>query len=424
MKSFTIEPIQPFNVKLKDIAPDKSISHRAALFSLLSDKPTKVRNFLQGEDTLNMLDVVQKLGATIVKKNGRITITPPKKIIEPEVPLECGNAGTAMRLLLGFLASQKGFFVLKGDNYLSSRPMKRVVEPLRSIGADISGRSGGGYAPLSINGKQLRSFKYKSNVASAQVKSAMILAALQADKKSIYSEPELSRDHTEKMLKAMGADIKTEGKTVYIKPIKKPLKPLDIDIPSDPSSAFFFAIAVALVPDSRIVLKNMLLNKTRIEAFKILKKMGLHVEFNIKENSYEKVGDIHVKHSPLKGVVVSKNISHLIDEIPALAIAFAVAKGKSVVKNARELRVKESDRIKSVVTNLKKTGIKVEEKDDGFIVYGGDLKKAKVDSFGDHRIAMSFIIAGLRCGMEVDDVECIKTSFPNFFKILKKLKKG
>ncbi len=422
MKNLHVEPLGKFGAIIDDIAPDKSISHRAALFSLLSDKPSFIRNFLQGEDTLAMLEIVQSLGAYVEQNACEIQITPPKSIQEPSDILDCKNAGTAMRLLIGFLSTKKGHFILHGDKYLSNRPMKRVVNPLREIGACIDGRSDGDFSPLSIRGKKLKAFKYKSSIASAQVKSAMILAALDCDDVSFYEESELSRDHSERMLKAMGARIENKDKKICIYPQKAPLKPLDIDIPNDPSSGFFFAILCALIPDSSIVLKNMLLNKTRIEAYKVLQKMGLHVEFISKENKYDEVGDIHVKYAPLKGVEVSQNISWLIDEVPALAIAFAVAKGKSVLKNAKELRVKESDRIHSVVENLKKCGIEVKEFEDGFEVLGGELKSAHIDSYGDHRIAMSFIIAGLKCGMEVRDCECINTSFPNFLHVIKTLR--
>lgn len=424
MKNIEIEPIKSFDLVIDDIASDKSISHRAALFSLLSDKKSIIRNFLLAKDTLSMLKIVKLLGAKVVRKKDFITIVPPKILHEPKDILDCGNAGTAIRLLIGFLATKKGHFVLHGDKYLASRPMKRIVEPLKAIGAQIDGRDGGDFSPLSIRGKELKEFKYESKIPSAQVKTAMILAALNLKKESTYIEHELSRNHTEKMLNAMGADIKTKNNHITISPQKKPFKPLDITIPADPSSGFFFAIAVAIVPNSKIRLKNMLLNKTRVRAYKILEKMGLKIEYKMGKNPYDKVGDITIKHAPLKGIVVSENISHLIDEIPALSIAFSIAKGKSEIKNAKELRVKESDRINAIVTNLKKANIKVEEKPDGFIVYGGDLKRAEVSSFGDHRIAMSFIIAGLKCGMKVKDIECISTSFPNFFEIVEKLKKG
>ena len=424
MKTIRIEPAKPFDLAIDEIAPDKSISHRAAMFSLLSDRPSKVRNFLRGEDTMDSLRIVEKLGAKMEDSGDEITITPPVAITEPDDILDCGNSGTGMRLFCGLLAGVDGFFVLTGDRYLRRRPMKRVAEPLRSIGAKIDGREGGDKAPLAIRGNtSLEPFDYQSKIASAQVKSAMILAALRAKGECRYSEPELSRDHSERMLRGMGASIESRklpdgGVEVRIEPLKGPLKPLDITIPADPSSAFFFAVAAAIVPGSRVRLKNLTLNPTRTEAYRVLERMGAKVAFEERENVYEPIGDIVVEYAPLRGVEVSERISWLIDELPALAIAMAVAEGESVVRNAKELRVKESDRIASVVTNLKKCGIEAEELEDGYRIKGGRLQRAVVESYGDHRIAMSFLVAGLLSGMEVKDTECIATSFPNFTEIL------
>lgn len=424
MKNIQITPVCAFDTTLKDVASDKSISHRCALFSLLSDKSSTIYNYLQGEDTLSMLKIVELLGAKVQKDDDKITITPPEKIKEPNQILDCQNAGTAIRLLIGFLSSKEGFFVLYGDKYLTSRPMNRIVKPLSDIGACIDGRENAKYSPLCIRGKKLKPFEYKSSISSAQVKTAMILAGLSLDGISCYDEEQLSRDHTEKMLVGMGANLQVNGTKILINPTKKPLDPLDIVVPCDPSSGFFFAVLVALIPNSSIVLENMLLNKTRIEAFKVLQRMGLDINFEITSDKYEKIGTISIKHAPLKAIHVSENISWLIDEIPALAIAFAYAQGTSVVKNASELRVKECDRIKAIVENLRLCGVRVDEYEDGFSVVGGEMKNAKVSSFGDHRIAMSFIIAGLKCGMEVEDIECINTSFPNFFQIVEQIKKA
>lgn len=423
MKTLHVKPITSFNCTIKEIAPDKSISHRAALFSLLSDKPSVITNFLQGEDTLCMLSIVEQLGANVKRDGGDVIITPPTKIQEPKDILQCGNAGTAIRLLMGFLSTKKGFFVLSGDKYLNSRPMKRIADPLRKVGAIIDGREDGDLAPIAIRGNQLEPFKFESKIASAQLKSALILAALNLADASVISEKELSRDHTEKMLSGMGLKIEKEDKTLTIYPPKFPLKPLKISIPSDPSSGFFFAVAAAIIPNSKVVLKNMLLNPTRIEAYKILQKMGANIKFIKLESQYEDIGDIEVSYGELHGVEVSENIPWLIDEIPALAIAFSQASGVSRVKNAKELRVKESDRISTTVTNLKKCGIQAWEHEDGFSVESGELQKGEVDSFGDHRIAMSFLIAGLKCGIKVNDTQCIETSFPNFMELLEGLSK-
>ncbi|MDD2383062.1 MAG: 3-phosphoshikimate 1-carboxyvinyltransferase [Sulfurospirillaceae bacterium] len=418
MKKMIVAPNGCFDFTTDKIASDKSISHRCAIFSLLSDKPSIIENYLGAEDTLCTLNIVKLLGANVEHNGNRITITPPLDVKEPPVILDCGNSGTAIRLLMGYLSTCKGFFVLHGDQYLCSRPMRRVADPLRSIGALIDGRSDGNYAPLAIRGQSVKAFHYESKIASAQVKSALILAALQADGVSTFSEPELSRDHSERMLRGMGANIESNGLHVSIHPLKTPLKPLTITVPNDPSSGFFFAVAAAICPGSKIVLKNMLLNKTRIEAYKVLARMGARVEFIETQNVYESVGDIIIHAGELSGVCVDENISWLIDELPALSIAFACAKGKSSVKNAEELRVKESDRISSVVKNLRLCGINVEEFKDGYEVEGGTLTCATINSFGDHRIAMSFAIAGLISGMEIEDIECINTSFPNFLELL------
>jgi 3-phosphoshikimate 1-carboxyvinyltransferase len=421
MKNINITPIEnPFDVTIDCIASDKSISHRCAMFSLLSDKPSTIKNFLRAEDTLDSLHIAQKLGANVHDDGKIITITPPKTLTEPDDVLDCGNAGTGMRLYAGLLAGIEGSFVLTGDKYLRNRPMKRVADPLRSVGAKIDGREDGNKAPLHIRGGQLQSFQYHSPIDSAQVKSALILSALKANDISFYKEDLLSRDHTERMLNGMGASIQTnDDGWIEIKPLEKPLKPLNITVPTDPSSAFFFAVAAAIVPNSKVILKNVTLNPTRIEAYKVLQRMGAEVIFEETENIYEPMGDIIVKHKELHGVTVEKNIAWLIDELPALSIAMSIAKGKSLVKNAKELRVKESDRISSVVNNLKKCGVGFIEYDDGYLIEGGaTLQKATINSHGDHRIAMSFAIAGLLCGMDIEDTQCIDTSFPNFMEIV------
>jgi len=394
------------------------------MFSLLSDKPSIIKNFLRGEDTMDSLKIAGLLGALIEDDGETIVITPPAKLSEPNNILDCGNAGTGMRLYAGLLSGIDGSFVLTGDKYLRSRPMKRVTDPLRSIGAKIDGRENGNKAPLHIRGGKLQSFNYHSPIDSAQVKSALILAGIKGDTKSFYKEDLLSRDHTERMLNGMGANIFTnENGEIEINPINEPLKPLNIRVPADPSSAFFFAVAAAIIPNSKITLKNLTLNPTRIEAYKVLEKMGAKITYVETENIYEPIGDIIVEQRPLQGVEVSENIAWLIDELPALSIAMAVANGESTVKNAKELRVKESDRISSVVNNLGLCGVKFEEYQDGYKVFGGTtLQKATIDSHGDHRIAMSFAIAGLLCGMEIVDTACIDTSFPNFTELLSLLK--
>ena len=421
MKSVTISPKhEKFNLKCSNIAADKSISHRCAMFSLLSNKPSSIKNFLLAEDTLASLSIAEQLGAKIKKEGADVEIIPPSKLSEPSNILDCGNAGTGMRLYAGLLSGIEGSFILTGDKYLRSRPMNRVAIPLRSIGAKIDGRENGNLAPLAIRGGDLKAFKYESPIDSAQVKSALILAALQADETSYYKESLLSRDHTERMLSGMGASVKLEKNGwIKIEPLTKALNPLNITVPADPSSGFFFAVAAAITPNATTIIQSVSLNPTRIEAYKVLEKMGAKISYIEKENIYEPIGDIEISYNgQLNAVTVEKNIAWLIDELPALSIAMATARGTSSVKNAKELRVKESDRIITVLTGLNACGIKTIEHEDGYEVIGGTIKSATINSHGDHRIAMSFAIAGLLAKMNIEDIACIETSFPNFFDIL------
>ncbi len=422
----TIAPADaPLHLTIRDIAPDKSISHRAAMFALLSDRPSFIHNFLLGEDTLNTLHIVEQLGAMVIREGGDVTIVPPQTLREPDDVLDCGNAGTGMRLFCGLLSGIEGSFVLTGDRYLRGRPMNRVVKPLRSIGAQIDGRDEGNLAPLHIRGGVVEAFEYDSPIDSAQVKSALILAALRGSGVSHYHESLLSRDHTERMLRGMGADVRTaEDGWIEVAPLTRPLAPLDMTVPADPSSGFFFAVAAAIVPDSALTIQNVSLNPTRIEAYRILEKMGARIDYIETENRYEPVGDIHIRYNgKLQAIDVSENIAWLIDELPALAIAMAVAEGRSTVRNAAELRVKESDRIISALQGLNQAGIVTEEFKDGYAIVGGAFQSARVESFGDHRVAMSFSIAGLLCGMEVTDTACVDTSFPNFYTLLEQITK-
>lgn len=424
MSYLSVKKAGKFDIEISTIASDKSISHRCAIFSLLSDKPSTVKNFLRAEDTLNTLNIVRLLGAEIEDDGEMIKITPPENFKEPAEILDCGNSGTAMRLFMGFLAPHDGFYILHGDKYLASRPMRRVADPLRKIGANIDGRVKGNLSPIAIRGAKLEGFEYASPISSAQVKSAMILAALYADGMSEFSEPRLSRDHTERMLVGMGAEIISDKDKIKILPLTSPLKPLNITVPSDPSSGFFFAVAAAIIPESRVVIQDVSLNPTRIEAYKVLQHMGANIEFIAKEEIYEPIGDIVIQYGTLRAVTVEENIAWLIDELPALSIAMAVAKGISVIKNAGELRVKESDRITTVVENLKICGIDTKEHEDGYEVVGGTfVGDAVINSYGDHRIAMSFAIAGLLCNLKIEDTECINTSFPNFITLLEDITK-
>ncbi|WP_180675090.1 3-phosphoshikimate 1-carboxyvinyltransferase [Helicobacter sp. 11S02629-2] len=416
-----LQPIKNFSLELDIKASDKSLSHRSAMLALFTDGTSRVKNFLEAEDTLCSLEIAKQLGLEVSKEEDSLLLKAPSDVINkgfktPNSLLECGNSGTSIRLYTGLLAGANIKATLDGDSYLRARPMGRVIEPLIEIGANI--KSNAGKAPINIIPKgKLKGFHYKSKISSAQVKSALILAGLQASKASSFKEPYLSRNHTENMIlafqKETNLEIKHDGLKIY--PLTKPLNAFDIEIANDPSSAFFFAVAALIIPGSKIVLKNVLLNKTRIEAYKVLESMGADIKYeNIKEG-YESSSDIVVSHSPLKAVSVTENISWLIDEIPALSIAMAVAKGTSEIRNAKELRVKESDRIKATIAGLHAFGIETVEYESGFDIIGSELKKGEAISFGDHRIAMSFIIASLACGGKVTDCECINTSFPNFF---------
>ncbi len=423
-------------MKLDINASDKSLSHRAVIFSLLAQKPCFVRNFLMGEDCLSSLEIAQNLGAKVenTAKNS-FKITPPTTLKEPNKILNCNNSGTSMRLYSGLLSAQKGLFVLSGDNSLNARPMKRIIEPLKAFGAKILGREDNHFAPLVIVGSPLKACDYESPIASAQVKSAFILSALQAQDTSTYKESELSRNHTEIMLKSLGANIQNQDGVLMISPLEKPLEAFDFTIANDPSSAFFFALACAITPKSRLLLKNVLLNPTRIEAFGALKKMGASIEYAIQSKDLEMIGDIYIEHAPLKAINIEQNIASLIDEIPALSIAMLFAKGKSMVKNAKDLRSKESDRIKAVISNFKALGIECEEFEDGFYIEGlEDISQLKqrfsrikppiIKSFNDHRIAMSFAILTLALPLEIDNLECANISFPQFKHLLNLFKKG
>ncbi len=426
------------NTSLDILASDKSISHRVCMFALFADSVCRVSHFLQAEDTQKSLNIAKSLGLNYkFEHNGDLILIPPKhKLQEPRDILYCGNSGTSMRLYAGLLAGANIYAVLCGDKYLHARPMGRIVKPLCSIGANIITRKENNdkgtqeLAPLSIipTNNRLNGFEYHSQIASAQVKSSLILAGLQAKGKSKFSECSLSRNHTENMLTkfqhnkylAINNDILEITPFCEFNTNKKPLVAFDIEIPNDPSSAFFFAVLACIIPNSCVTLKRVMINNTRIEAFKILESMGANIQYHNIKDDYEKIADITIKSAELKAVEIKDNIAWLIDEIPALSIACSMAKGVSKIRNASELRVKESDRISSVLEGLNNFGIKTQEYNDGFDIIGGTLQYGKVDSKGDHRIAMSFAIAACVCGGEISDYECINTSFPNFISLLQK----
>lgn len=342
---------------------------------------------------------------------------------EPKGEIDCGNSGTTMRLLCGVLAGQPFSATLKGDASLSRRPMKRVIEPITQMGAVFKSESG--HPPLTVTGGQLKPIRYKSPVASAQVKSAILLAGLYCNGITSVSEPERSRDHTERMLKASGADLTIDGLTVSVRGRAK-LDPFEMTVPADFSSAAFFIVAGIIVPGSGVLIKNAGINPTRVGLIEILKSMGAHIRLeNKREVSGEPVADISVTHSQLSGIEIGGDlVPRSIDEFPILCVAAALAHGKTKITGAKELRVKESDRIAAMAAELRKMGVNVEELEDGLIIEGREkLKSASIQSYGDHRIAMSMAIAALMADGEttISDTDCINTSFPGFVEILERL---
>ena len=410
------------------IPGDKSISHRAVMLGALAHGKTKITNFLTGEDCLCTAKAFQEMGIGIegmgtdkvtVYGNGLHGLQEPKRI------LDMGNSGTSMRLMSGILSAQPFFSILTGDSSLCSRPMDRVVKPLKMMGAVIHGRENAKFPPLAIIGQPLRSIHYNSPVASAQVKSCVLLAGLFTKGTTSVAEPALSRNHTENMLRYMGAELVTEGTTVKMKGLQE-LNGVNIHVPGDISSAAFFLAAGLLVPDSKITLKNVGINETRTGILDALNMMGAEIKYkNIKNTHFEPVADLVVQTCKLLPVELSGDIiPRIIDEIPILVVLATQANGTTVIRNARELRVKETDRIKTIYAEFTKMGANIEELEDGLIIHGPTpLKGAEVISHGDHRIAMSLAIAGLiaQGKTTIEDTACIKTSFPNFQHLLHEL---
>lgn len=407
---------------------DKSISHRAAIIGALAEGETRIDGFLEGADCLSTLKCLRDLGVVIEGPyDGQVIIRGKglNSLKEPETVLDAGNSGTTMRLLSGVLAGQSFYSVITGDESLRSRPMGRVTKPLRSMGAKIWGRLGGDLAPLSIQGNSLTPIKYTLPVASAQVKSALLLAGLFANGETVITEPHRSRDHSERMLKAAGADITIEDKTVRIKGQEKPLKPLKMKIPGDISGAAFFLVAGCIVPRGIILLKDVNLNPTRTGILEVLKAMGAQITVTPKgETSGEPIGDIEVSCSNLQGTEVNGElIPRLIDEIPVLAVAATQAKGKTIISDAAELKFKETDRISLVAKELIKMGADILPQPDGLLIKGSPLHGAVVDTHGDHRLGMTLAVAALVAkGVTViRGAECINISYPNFAKDMERL---
>ena len=422
----TNNTIYPLRGEL-EIPGDKSISHRAIMFGSLAGGITEVTHFLQGADCLSTISCFQKLGIEIENNTDKILIHGKglHGLSAPASILDCGNSGTTTRLISGILSGQNFTSTLTGDSSIQKRPMKRIMDPLSQMGAEINSIHGNNCAPLTIKGRTLKGIHYHSPIASAQVKSAILLAGLYAEGETLVTEPYISRNHSEIMLSYFGADIKTENTTAILQP-EPVLKGQKIAVPGDISSAAYFIAAGLLVPDSEILLKNVGINPTRDGILRVAKDMGGKIELlNVNTDNGEPTADLLVKFSSLKGITIGGEIiPTLIDEIPIIAIMSAFATGTTIIKDAAELKVKESNRIQVMVDNLKAMGADIESTDDGMIIHGGkDLHGTIIDSHNDHRIAMSFAIASLLADghMTILDKNCVDISFPSFYNDLNRL---
>ncbi len=421
-----VKPLRTLNHTV-NIPGDKSISHRSVMLGAIAAGNTDIHNFLPGEDCQNTVRCMRQLGIEIdqlspthllVKGKGLMGLT------EPDNYLDVGNSGTTMRLLSGLLAGQNFLSILTGDASIRRRPMGRIAQPLRKMGAQIWGRQGGHYSPLAIKGGPLQAISHQTPVASAQIKSAILLAGLYGNGATSVTEPALSRDHTEKMLAAFGADIRTAGLTTVIKPSS--LTPCPVIVPGDISSAAFFLAAGAIIPGSRITLNQVGLNPTRTGILEVLMEMGAQVRIaNQRESSGELMGDITIEEQGLRGITIGGDmIPRLIDEIPVLAVVAATAEGTTVIKDAGELKVKESNRLRAIAIELTRFGADIQETADGLIINGGrNYQGAVCESYYDHRIAMSCALMGLisEDRTVIKNARCIDISFPGFQDILHSL---
>lgn len=399
---------------------DKSISHRAVMFGSLARGTTRISHFLEGADCLSTISCFRKMGIEIDRNKDEILVhgrglhglTAPTEI------LDVGNSGTTTRLISGILAGQTFTSELDGDDSIRTRPMKRIMTPLVSMGADITSRLDNGCAPLIIHSRPLHAAHYDSPVASAQVKSCVLLAGMYADGITSVTEPFLSRNHTEIMLNYFGAEITSEGTTASIRP-EPVLEGRDIQVPGDISSAAYFIAAGLLTPGSEILLKNVGINPTRAGIIKVCMDMGADITLLNESTEGEPTADLLIRTSSLKGTTIEgSNIPTLIDEIPMIAVMAAFAEGTTIIRDAQELKVKESDRIAVMVDNLRRMGADIEGTDDGMIIHGGrPLHGAVIDSHLDHRIAMSFAVAGTICDgtVEILNGECVNISYPEFY---------
>ncbi|SMB89210.1 3-phosphoshikimate 1-carboxyvinyltransferase [Desulfonispora thiosulfatigenes DSM 11270] len=418
-----VSKIPKLTGKIK-VPGDKSISHRAIMFGALAWGKTNVKGFLQGEDCLSTIKCFRKLGIKIEQNNDEVQIWGKglKGLTEPQDILDVGNSGTTLRLISGILAGQNFLSILTGDNSIRKRPMARVTDPLRLMGADISGRENGKLAPLVIKGQNLKAINFTSPVASAQVKSAILLAGLYAEGITEVNEPSKSRNHTEIMLKSFGAEIDEVDNKVRIKPMPN-LQAQDIHVPGDISSAAFFLVAGAIHPSADLLLEGVGLNPTRTGIIDVLQQMGANLEITETWTSAgEEVGNIRIKSSNLKGIKFGGDIiPRLIDEIPVIAVAACFASGITEIRDAEELKVKESNRLSTIATELTKLGAKIEELPDGLRIEGNSSLTGKlVESYHDHRIAMSLAVAGIMAEgtTVIKDSECVDISFPGFFEML------
>ncbi len=411
---------------------DKSISHRAVMFGALSEGKTEITNFLQGADCLSTIGCFRRLGIDIENQENTVTIWGKglDGLSAPFGTLDAGNSGTTTRLISGILAAQPFTTTLTGDSSIQKRPMKRIIEPLSMMGARIESLNGNGCAPLQINGSPLHGIHYHSEVASAQVKSAILLAGLYAEGETAVTEPVLSRNHSELMLRTFGANIRSEGTTAVISPRPR-LTGQKIRVPGDISSAAYFIAAGLLVPGSDILIRNVGINPTRAGILKAAKAMGGHVSLLNENREGEPTADLHVVYRPLHGTVIEGDmIPTLIDELPIIAVMAAAASGTTIIRNAAELKVKESNRIDVMVRNLSAMGCSITGTEDGMIIEGKGsselpLTGAVIDSFADHRIAMSFAVASLIAEGEttIRGSECVSISYPYFYSDLLSLTK-
>lgn len=405
---------------------DKSISHRAVMLAAMSNGACVIRGFLPSEDCLRTVDAMRLLGigieipdeTTLVVHGNR------RNFVAPERDIDCGNSGTTMRLLAGILAGQPFRSRLVGDGSLSNRPMRRVIEPLTQMGAGIIAEGSEGRPPLVITGGNLKPIQYFSPVASAQVKSAILFAGMFATGKTSVTEPSRSRDHTERMLEYFLVRPQRNDLTVSIFGGQTP-ESRDFDVPGDISSAAFWLVAAAAQPRSHLLVQNIGLNETRTGVLAILLRMGAQVHETIKTDAPEPTGTVEIRGGRLRGTVIAgKEIANVIDELPVLAVAGALAQGKTIIADASELRVKETDRLAAIATNLRALGAQISETPDGLEIIGGQpLHGARLDSHGDHRIAMAFAVAGLFAEGEttITNVECVATSYPGFDKQLEEI---